>query len=80
MKTRIISIGAVALAAAPSPLLAQGSGRLQDGFSSQQYSGRYNGQVSLQYIGRVDGPGADMKAYPQAQLTNTIGSMRTRSV
>ena len=47
-----------------SPLFAQGYGRPQDGFSSQQYSGRYDGQVSLQYIGRVDGRGSRHEGLP----------------
>ena len=65
MKTTLnIWIAVIALMIVSSPLLAQGYGRPQDGFSSQQYSGRYSGQVSLQYIGRVDGRGSRREGFP----------------
>ena len=80
MKTLMVSIAAVALIAAASPLHAQGYGRPQDGFSSQQYSGQYSGQVSLQYLGRVDGAGAGIKISLQVQATDTIGRIRPQLV
>jgi len=64
MKTLMVSIAAIALIAAASPLDAQGYGRPQDGFSLQQYSGQYSGRVSLQYIGRVDGRGSRHEGFP----------------
>jgi hypothetical protein len=54
----------IVLIAVPSPLFAQGYGRPQDGFSSQQYSGQYSGQLSLQYFGRVDGRGSHREGFP----------------
>jgi hypothetical protein len=64
MKALIVSITAMALIVAASPLFAQGYGRLQDGFYSGQYSGQYSGFYNAQIDPRVDGRGSHREGFP----------------
>ena len=53
----VIALGIIALS---TPVVAQQSGRLQDGFYSGQSNGQYSGQVNP----RVDGRGSHKEGFP----------------
>jgi len=54
------SVIALGLLATSTPVIAQQSGRLQDGFYSGQSNGQYSGQVNP----RVDGRGSHREGFP----------------
>jgi hypothetical protein len=73
----------------PTALGAQQYARPQDGFVTQQYSGRYSGQYSGQYDGRLDGranrreglpPSASDKAGPFAFTINPSDCVEVDSI
>ena len=64
----------IVLAASCTPVLAQGVGRLQDGFYSGQYSGQYIGQYNGQRDLRIDGRGSHREGFPPsaADMSNRL--------